>query len=344
MRIVCLTAMRNEGPYLLEWLAWQRLIGVTDFLVYSNDCEDGTDAMLDALAREDVLRHAPNPAVEGKSLQWSALKAGWDHPLRKSADWMMIADVDEFPVIHRGDRRLADLFAAVPANTDAVALPWRLFGASGLDSLADAPVTAQLTRSAPPDLLHPIAGTFFKSLFRPAAFSGAGVHRPKHKKDSRPVWVGGNGVALPDVYAANDKRLSLLGVHAARTLVEMHHYSLRSARAFVVKSERGLPNRTGKNIDLTYWVERNYNSIDNRAALPMQDRLTDEIARLKSLPGIAALHERAVQWHDNRFAELVRQREPYSLYCQVLHSPDSAVLSQEASIRLLKMFGQLDGR
>ncbi|HRK43782.1 MAG TPA: glycosyltransferase family 2 protein, partial [Gemmobacter sp.] len=31
MTITVFTCMRNEGPFLLEWLAYHRLIGVTDF-------------------------------------------------------------------------------------------------------------------------------------------------------------------------------------------------------------------------------------------------------------------------------------------------------------------------
>ncbi len=42
--------MRNEGPYILEWLAHHRAIGVRDALIYSNDCDDGSDALLDLLA------------------------------------------------------------------------------------------------------------------------------------------------------------------------------------------------------------------------------------------------------------------------------------------------------
>ena len=38
--------MRDEGPYLLEWVAYHRLIGFTDIVVCSNDCVDGSPAHL----------------------------------------------------------------------------------------------------------------------------------------------------------------------------------------------------------------------------------------------------------------------------------------------------------
>ena len=58
MRATAVLTVRNEGAFLLEWLAHHKGIGFTDFLVFSNDCDDGTDAMLDRLAR-DGRAHPP---------------------------------------------------------------------------------------------------------------------------------------------------------------------------------------------------------------------------------------------------------------------------------------------
>ena len=59
MRALIVTCMRNEAPFLLEWIAYHRAIGFTDFLIYSNDCEDGTDDLLDRLAERGVVIHDP---------------------------------------------------------------------------------------------------------------------------------------------------------------------------------------------------------------------------------------------------------------------------------------------
>ena len=60
MRITSITPMKNEAPFLLEWVAYHRLIGVNDILVFTNHCTDGTDLMLERLdtARSEIaLRH-----------------------------------------------------------------------------------------------------------------------------------------------------------------------------------------------------------------------------------------------------------------------------------------------
>ena len=46
MRILAVTTLRNEAPFIVEWVAHMRAIGVTDLLVYTNDCDDGTEALL----------------------------------------------------------------------------------------------------------------------------------------------------------------------------------------------------------------------------------------------------------------------------------------------------------
>ncbi|WP_151719114.1 glycosyltransferase family 2 protein [Gemmobacter serpentinus] len=343
-RILSVTAIRDEGPFLLEWLAWHRLLGVTDFLVFSNDCSDGSDRMLEALAQAGVLTHVPHQAPPEKSVQWQALKSAWQHPLRKHADWMLVSDVDEFPMIHIGAHRFADLLAALPETTEAVALGWRLFGANGVLGLVDQPVTAQFLRSAPPDMVHPIGASYFKTLFRPRAFRKPGVHRPLRAPDAPPAqWVDGSGRALPDLHSGNDKRLSLLPLTGYRALAEMHHYSLRSVESFIVKSERGLPNRSVKQIDLHYWVERNFNSVLNEAALALQTPLAQEIAALKALPGVADLHGAAFDWHRQQAQALLRRPEAYRLYTGCLHAAGSSALPPRLGQDLLMRFQQLEG-
>ncbi|MBE2278146.1 MAG: glycosyltransferase family 2 protein [Rhodobacteraceae bacterium] len=338
MRILSVTGVKDEGPFLLEWLAWHRLIGITDFLVFSNECSDGTDRMLDLLQGAGLLIHCPHSAPAGSSVQWQGLSAAWAHPLRQAADWMLVSDVDEFPMVHAGQHRLPDLIAALPEGTEAVALAWRLFGNSGAIRFADRPVTQQFDRCAPDGMQHPVAATFFKSLFRPAAFAGPGVHRPAQLPGRRTAWVDGSGAALPETFAADGRRLSLYPAKDLRRLAEMHHYSLRSAESFVVKSARGLPNRGDKAIDLAYWVERNFNTGVNRAAEALTAPLAEAIAALKAIPGVAETHVAACAWHRAAFLRLVAEPGPYRLFTGCIHAAQSAALPDTLATELYRMF------
>ena len=65
MRILAVTTLRNEAPFIVEWVAHMRAIGVTDLLVYTNDCDDGTDALLAVLAKHGALHHIVQQVPKG---------------------------------------------------------------------------------------------------------------------------------------------------------------------------------------------------------------------------------------------------------------------------------------
>ena len=82
MRTLAVLTVRNEAAFLLEWLAHHRAVGFTDFLVFSNDCEDGTDKMLDRLEEMGLLTHVRNDGpYEKQGIQFTALKTASKHPL-----------------------------------------------------------------------------------------------------------------------------------------------------------------------------------------------------------------------------------------------------------------------
>ena len=77
MRILAVLTVKNEAPFLIKWLAHHRKAGFTDFLVFSNDCTDGTDTMLELLTAKGIVQHRINPYVPGGELkpQHAALQA-----------------------------------------------------------------------------------------------------------------------------------------------------------------------------------------------------------------------------------------------------------------------------
>ncbi|TCP59907.1 glycosyl transferase family 2 [Rhodovulum bhavnagarense] len=344
-RILLVTTARNEGPFLLEWLAHHLGAGATDILAFSNDCQDGTDAMLDVLAGAGILTHIAHSAPPGVSIQWQALRAAWKHPLRKAADWIMGCDLDEFVNIHTPGHTLTDLIAALPQDADAIALPWRLFGDNGVFTFQDRPVTEQFTSAIPPGCAYPVAASLFKTLFRAAGpFNGLGVHRPRQKaaeKAGLPRWVDGAGQPLPDAFAGNDARLSLYGLSGGRALAEINHYSVKSAESFLVKRARGLPNRADKALDLTYWVERNFNSVQDNSIAAMASATADRLAQLRAIPGLRDLHRAAIAWHRAEIDRQLATPEGHRLYTRLLVAGESRPLPRSVQHRLIGLFRTL---
>lgn len=179
--MTAVTCVKNEGPFLLEWVAHNRALGVSDFLVYSNDCDDGTDVLLDALAATGWLTHLPNPA-RGRNYQMEALRDAARQPVVTRADWVWVTDVDEFLNVHAGDHTIAALIAAC-GDPHAISVPFQFFANGGVTAFEDRPVTAQFDRCHNPDIWCDQLEIEVKTLVRadvPLQYYGA--HRPYFRK------------------------------------------------------------------------------------------------------------------------------------------------------------------
>lgn len=337
-RILVITTMRNEGPFVLEWIAHHRAIGVTDFLIFSNECDDGTDALLDALAAEGVVTHVRQEPGK-RSVQWPALRAAKKHALYQEADWAIAMDCDEFIVLTGALSSLPELIAA--AEADAILLQWRLFGSGGALHFEETPVTERFTLAAPPDMAFPAASRFFKTLYRTRAFARPGIHRPKAKAGHRAIWADGSGTVLPGDFAAADERI-LAPVPRADDLVSLHHYSLRSAEDFLVKRRRGLPNRSQKALDASYWAERNFNVVQDTRASRHWPATRDETEALMARPEVGAAHAAAVAAHQARIRACLANAEEARLFTRLALLTGSVPPGEAVSAALLRILAAAD--
>ena len=110
VRIV--TMAKDEGPYVLEWVAHHHVLGFTDILAYTNDCTDGTDEMFDALAACGLCTRLDNPKWREKPPQSRALNWAEKNPLVTGADWLLVMDLDEFVTVKVGDYRIDSLIGS----------------------------------------------------------------------------------------------------------------------------------------------------------------------------------------------------------------------------------------
>ena len=49
--------MRNEGPFIVEWLCWYRMLGFNHAVVVTNNCTDHSPQLLDALQNAGLVHH-----------------------------------------------------------------------------------------------------------------------------------------------------------------------------------------------------------------------------------------------------------------------------------------------
>ncbi len=328
-RVTVVTTMKNEGPFILEWLAYHRAIGISDFLVYTNDCTDGTDTMLALLQSKGIVQHRENP-FRNTDLkpQHAALQAAEEEEMVKTADWVLCMDVDEYINIHTGDGTLAALFRAI-GDANMISMTWRLFGNSDIHAYHDRPIIGQMTRCAPQIIRKPHQAWGFKTLFRNLGiFKKLGVHRPKGLNTQlwkHINWVNGSGRPMPHKFYRNAWRSTNDTV--GYDLVTLNHYAVRSAESFLVKRDRGRVNHVDRDQGLAYWFRMNNNAEEDRSIQRMLPKLQQELDRLLADPEIRAAHEHAVSRHRAKIAEL-RQSEEYTRFYKELTGPRMERLSR----------------
>lgn len=313
MRSLAVLTVRNEAAFLLEWLAHHKAVGFTDFLVFSNNCDDGTDTMLAHLQQMGLLTHVRNEGpYEKQGIQFTALKIASKLPIVKEADWILTCDIDEFVNIHAGDGTLGDLFAALP-DADAITLTWRLFGNGDKVRHTAEPITDRFLRCAPSVIHWPWRAAMFKTLFRNnGTYRKLGVHRPRGVKDDSLLenfrWFDCTGRELGGDFKT--KRLFSNYGQDNFKHAQLNHYPLGAMESYVIKADRGRVNHSDLPLGLDYWVERNFNVEEDRSISRYAAARDALVADWLQDEKLAKLQERAQSWRQERFSQLMRQ-EPF---------------------------------
>lgn len=309
-RVILVSTMKNEGPYLLEWLAYHKSIGIHDFCIFSNDCTDGTNLILNRLDQMGVIRHFDNPLGPRMDPQRAAYSRANRMEFVRAHDYVLIVDADEYLNIHIGDNSVQALIDACGAP-DAISVNWRLMGSCG-EARFDPTrlITERFTNGS--DFENPENGLVwgFKTLFKPAAFDFYGVHRPKFLKnkdlDSVNIrWTNGSGQPMGDKYLKTGWRSNKDNLGYA--FAQVNHYAIKSREDFLLKRLRGTANSKNKGrIDMGYWDKYDINTVADRSI--RTDAIRPIIDGWLSDPDLAALLRACL--HASRLALDYQLAEP----------------------------------
>jgi hypothetical protein len=291
------TTMKNEGAFLLEWVAHHKTLGFDHLVICTNDCADVTQQMVARLAQMGLARHHATKAWPATSIQRSALKQVRRYAEVFDAEWIYVCDADEFLVVHIGDGSARALVAARVA-AEVISVPWRIFGPNGRRAYTDMPVTQQFCRGSAAE--PPPRGIYAKSLFCGVQdVQRIGIHGPIARADlGRPLvreMPGG---------ARIDPAVNLMLAGRDYCVAQVNHYALRSRDSFLVKRDRGRVNHTGQSMDADYWDRFDVADVACDGIRRYDLGVAAWVARLMGDAELADLHSRAVAWHRTRVAQL----------------------------------------
>lgn len=116
--------VKDEAPYLEEWLEYHLIKGVEHFYIYDNGSTDNTHWILNryqelGLVTWETMTHVP--------IQFKAYQKCIDEH-KKDTLWCAFIDIDEFIATKTGT--IPEFLNALPPETSALAIHWVLFGSS----------------------------------------------------------------------------------------------------------------------------------------------------------------------------------------------------------------------
>jgi hypothetical protein len=230
--------VKNEYDYLLEWVAYHRVVGVDHFLIYNNssDDDDGTTELLNKLQGIGAVEVVPWPDLPN----WRWRQGVYSRPqipayydglerLRNKAEWVAFIDADEFIVPMREDDlpstlKLYRQFGGVGPN-------WRMFGSSGAQKKENLPVCKRFTMAA---FREVYANRHVKTIAKPELIRQLSTHRPFLKKG---LFVDEHGREITDRRGIHDS--------VSYDVIRINHYFTKSREEWLKKITRGMADCPG---------------------------------------------------------------------------------------------------
>jgi len=252
------------------------MIGFDHIRVYSNDCSDGTDMLLDKMQTAELIEHVSWPGVAGVSPQLSAYA---DALQACDTEWLMPLDVDEFLNLAT-HRTVGEFLATFPDDASGIAICWRIFGSGGQLWRGPQRVTDRFTWAAPVD--HYL-NRRIKSISRVGAVENINAHVSTPTKG---VFV------LPTGEPAKLHRESF--ARPRYEVAQINHYCVKSRAEYEEKRQRGCVNMPPEHPNRisfrppTFFDEHDRNEERDRSILRHRDALGREMRKIEEALGVWA--------------------------------------------------------
>lgn len=203
--------LKDEDPFIMEWLTYHSLIGVEHFFIYDNESANplAKNPVINKFASQGKLRVLNTP---GKTMQHPA----YTHCLENFghlAKWIAFIDLDEFICPDEG-KDIRPLLAAYE-DYAALGLSWKCFSSGGHLSR---PAGLVIKNYQERFLKYTLANLHIKSIVQPAKVSG--VHT------AHSFWPRDGEMAASTAHRPITRGTAMMPICWKQATV--HHYMLKS--------------------------------------------------------------------------------------------------------------------
>jgi len=128
INISACATVKNEAPYLEEWLRYHSLQGVEHFYIHDDESTDGTMNILkewETAGKATIYTGFRKPNVPPQ-------RAFYDFIAKEKKDetkWCAFLDIDEF---YHGEKTMNELLSGLNDNVSAMEIGWCHYGSDGL--------------------------------------------------------------------------------------------------------------------------------------------------------------------------------------------------------------------
>jgi O-antigen biosynthesis protein len=254
-KIAVCAIFKDEAPYLLEWIAFHRMIGVDLFVLYDNGSSDGGP---DLIRRSSFARNVTLIEWSDRPGQISAYRHFHEHYARDFT-WAAFIDLDEFIMPFSGSSIRDILIRKVYEPYADILLNWLIFGPSGHDRRPVGPVIENFTWRIPEDA---DANRHVKSLVRTKDLLSIGT--TPHIFDC----------ARPTCNARGETVMSYaMQPTACHDVMTINHYFTKSVEEWEFKQRRGRGDSLDPYNDRIFSDVRKQSTVQDTRALRFVPRL-----------------------------------------------------------------------
>jgi hypothetical protein len=263
--------MKNEAPYLLEWIAHYRSIGAVNILIFDHESSDGGSIMLEQLAKNNIIQLKQWQVPDGTSPQIAA----YSHALTELADkyeFLAFFDADEF-LVPRTELSISEFLASLDCNIGAIAVNQRVFGSSGLNEFKPGLVIDRFRRSAKDDYDE---NHWVKTIYRTSATES--IYDPHRGRLRAGLYV------LPNkTIAFSESNSSGKAECIDFSLFQLNHYIIKSYEEFLLKRQRGGGAQSTQALRSKRYEDMNFfHGRDRNINVVLEETLTRRIALLQN--------------------------------------------------------------
>lgn len=269
--------IKNEQPYILEWLAYHMVLGINKFYIADNVSSDGTSELLYYLDKCKIIKKFHHPTENNTPPQLAAYSRMISNIDKK--EWVAFIDADEFISPKNLENGLKDLTPLLDDQKNgAISLNWAVYGSSHSILPGNELVIERLTWRGVE--AHPV-NKHYKSIVRISDVQSVGHNPHAFKINPDKSFIMPNG--------KSQEKCDGISNETDWSVIRLNHYVIKSRSEFINKKlARGRATTTKENLgrNMDFFKNHDLNSLEQPMPLwfinKVKNKVKDIHQKLKS--------------------------------------------------------------